>query len=207
MDIWWWLDRIGTFARTIDEMSDPAQARGEGALQLVGRSDHRDVDLPALQRLGVRAVGRLTAVDGPRLQFADDLLTTTAAADQRLRGLLAQIDAHATANGLDAELLPADRPAPLRPTQPLTELDAATIGSVVWATGYRRPYPWLQVPVLDAQGEIIQRRGVTPLAGLYVLGQRFQHRRDSNFIDGVRHDAAYLACRIAHPAQVATAPC
>ena len=61
---------------------------------------------------------------------------------------------------------------------------------MIWATGYTRPYPWLHVPVLDRHGEITHRRGVTPVRGLYVLGQRFQHRRDSNFIDGVRHDAA-----------------
>ena len=41
--------------------------------------------------------------------------------------------------------------------------------------------------------------GVTPVEGLYVAGQRFQYRRDSNFIDGVRHDAAYLAGHIAAP--------
>ena len=64
MDIWWWLDRIGTFARTIDEVTDPARARGEGAMQLIGRADRRDVDLPALQGLGVRLTGRLGGVDG-----------------------------------------------------------------------------------------------------------------------------------------------
>jgi putative flavoprotein involved in K+ transport len=50
--------------------------------------------------------------------------------------------------------------------------------------------------VLDQRGEIAQRRGITPHAGLYVLGQRFQHRGDSNFIDGVRHDAAHVARHI-----------
>ena len=59
----------------------------------------------------------------------------------------------------------------------------------MWATGYRRHHPWLRLPVLDRHGEIRQRRGVTPFPGAYVLGQRFQHRRDSGFIDGARHDA------------------
>ncbi len=69
---------------------------------------------------------------------------------------------------------------------------------VVWATGHRRVYPWLQIPVLDALGEIRQRRGVTPVPGLYVLGQRFQHCRNSNFIGGVGRDAAYVADHITH---------
>jgi putative flavoprotein involved in K+ transport len=49
------------------------------------------------------------------------------------------------------------------------------------------------VPVLDAAGEITQRQGVTPVPGLYVLGQRFQHYRSSNFIAGVGRDAAFVA--------------
>jgi putative flavoprotein involved in K+ transport len=209
MDIWWWLERIGTFSRTIDEVDDAARARSEGALQLIGRHDHRDVDLPALQRLGVRLAGRLSGIDGRHLSFADDLVTTTAAADQRLDNLLARIEAHIAANGLGDELLPAGSPARLRPDEPLTSLDLSAdgIATIVWATGYRRPYPWLQVPVIDGRGELIHRRGVTPVAGLYVLGQRFQHRRDSNFIDGVRHDAAFLACRMACVRHPEPAPC
>jgi len=77
----------------------------------------------------------------------------------------------------------------------------------VWATGYRRSYPWLRLPVLDPSGEICQRRGRTPVPGLYVLGQRFQHYRSSNFIGGVGRDAASVADHIAgrHPATCACA--
>jgi putative flavoprotein involved in K+ transport len=199
MDIWWWMDRIGVFAATIDDVGDPHQARHEGSLQLVGRDDRRDVDLPALHAAGVQVVGRVTTVDGGRVRFGADLAAATSAADDRLGGLLEQIDEYVTAHGLEAEVPPVARPGRLRLTEPAVQLDltARGIATVVWATGYRRPYPWLRVPVLDRQGEIVQRRGVTPVEGVYVLGQRFQHRRDSNFIDGVRHDASYLARHIA----------
>jgi putative flavoprotein involved in K+ transport len=60
---------------------------------------------------------------------------------------------------------------------------------VIWATGYRRSYPWLHVPGVIADGEIAHRHGVTPEPGLYVLGQRFQRTRRSNFLDGVGADA------------------
>jgi putative flavoprotein involved in K+ transport len=198
MDIWWWLEQIGTFARTIDQVADPVRARGEGSLQLTGRPDRRDVDLPALQALGVRLAGHLVDSDGRRMRFADDLAATTAAADTRLERILAQIDRHAAAVALDAELLPATVPAPIAPTEAIRRLDLRRqqVTTVVWATGFTRSYPWLRVPVLDARGEIAQRRGVTPERGVYVLGQRFQHRLDSNFIDGVRHDAAYVAGHI-----------
>ena len=72
----------------------------------------------------------------------------------------------------------------------------------MWATGFRRPYEWLDLPILDRRGEIAQHRGITPMAGAYVLGQRFQHYRSSNFIDGVGRDALAVAEHItALPAQ------
>ena len=64
---------------------------------------------------------------------------------------------------------------------------------MLWATGFRRLYPWLKVPVLDEAGEIIHEGGVTPAPGLYALGLRFLRRRNSNFIGGVGADAAALA--------------
>jgi putative flavoprotein involved in K+ transport len=200
LDIWWWFEQIGTFAATIDEAADPRQSRSEGSLQLIGRDDDRNVDLPTLQRLGVRVAGRLVRVDGRHLIFDDGGLDNTVrAADERLHRILGQIDQHIDDNRLGAEVLPSGpRPASLR-SDGIRRLDIGRDGvaAVMWATGYRRPYRWLDIPVRDAYGEIIHRRGVTPVDGLFVMGQRFQYRRDSNFIDGVRHDAAYLANYIA----------
>ena len=77
---------------------------------------------------------------------------------------------------------------------PGLDLRAAGINTIVWATGHRRSYPWLRpLPVLDTQGEIRQYRGRTPMPGLYVLGQRFQHRRSSHLIGGVGRDASEVA--------------
>jgi putative flavoprotein involved in K+ transport len=67
---------------------------------------------------------------------------------------------------------------------------------VIWATGFRRNYRWLHVPVLDASGEIIHRGGVTPAPGLYVLGLRFLRRWNPSFIDAVAADATELAVEI-----------
>ena len=67
------------------------------------------------------------------------------------------------------------------------------VTGVVWATGFRPWYPWLKVPVLNPDGQIRHRRGVTDVPGLYAIGLRFQHRRNSTFVDGARHDADYLA--------------
>ena len=64
---------------------------------------------------------------------------------------------------------------------------------MLWATGYRRTYPWLDEPVLDANGELVHRQGVTAVPGLFALGLRFQRTRRSHFLGGVGDDAALIA--------------
>ena len=89
-------------------------------------------------------------------------------------------------------------PEPVAPT-PLasgpTRLDLGRVGirTVLWATGFRRDYPWLRIPVLDATGEIRHRGGFTPVPGLYVLGLNFLRRRTSSFLTGVGADAVEIA--------------
>jgi putative flavoprotein involved in K+ transport len=196
-DILWWLDRIGSLDRTVDQVPDPASALTEPSLQLAGTPDGRGPDLGVLRRAGVRAVGRLRALDGTRAEFADDLRRTVGAAQLRLDRLLAEIDAYAEATPGTAAGPPDRPPAITVPAGPSgMDLRRAGITSVLWATGYRPWYPWLTVPVLDAAGRIRHRRGVTEVPGLYAIGLRFQYRRNSTFIDGARHDAAYLADQI-----------
>lgn len=198
MDIMWWLHTLGALDRSVDDVADQAAARREPSLQLVGRPARDSLDLPVLQQRGVVLTGRLLSLDGTGAVFADDLTASTAAADDRLGRTLDGIDAYVAQNGLSGEVLDAERPAPFRPAAGPTRLDLADAGisTVVWATGYRRSYPWLHVPVLDEHGEIRQRAGITPAPGVYTVGQRFQTRRSSTFIDGVGHDAAVVAAHI-----------
>lgn len=194
-DILWWLDRMGALDEPVDGLADLAARRAQPSLQLVGRPDHLTLDLDALERLGVRLVGRVTAVEGAVVRLADDLPETTADADRRLARLLDRIDAFAGTAELATGADPAERPTPFAPpTAPTAlDLDAAGIRSVLWATGFVRRYPWLELPVLDADGEIRHRGGVTPQPGLYALGLPLLRTRKSTFIDGVGADAAALA--------------
>jgi putative flavoprotein involved in K+ transport len=72
----------------------------------------------------------------------------------------------------------------------------AGIRVIIWATGYRRAYPWLHVPVLDEAGDVRHVNGTTASPGLHVVGMRWQTRRSSTFLDGVRHDAAVVVSKI-----------
>lgn len=193
MDIFWWLQVTGRLARTVDDVPDPHKARRESSMQLVGSgpAGDREVDLPTLHARGVRITGRLTRVDGRVVSLGEDLEANAAASDRKMYGVLDRVDLYAEEAGLDSELLPAERPAPCRLPAPPTRLDlrAAGITTVVVATGYRPDHSFVRLPVFGEDGAIAQYRGVTRAPGLYVVGQRFQHRRDSGFIGGARHDA------------------
>jgi len=71
-----------------------------------------------------------------------------------------------------------------------SSLDA---GIVIWATGYRPDYSWIHIPGVARDGQVIHRRGVTEVPGLYFLGLTWQHTRGSALLGFVHHDAAYLA--------------
>jgi putative flavoprotein involved in K+ transport len=195
MDVFWWLEATGRLARTIDDEPDRDAARRENSLQLVGRQDpevrDRDLDLRSLHERGVRLMGRLEGVEGTVASFAVDLADRVAEADRRMHRFLDAVDGYLERLSLGGEVLPVIRPLPLEVADPATRLDLAieNIRTVLVAAGYRPHHPWLNVPVLAPDGAIRQHRGLTLVPGLYVVGQYFQHRRDSGFIDGTRHDA------------------
>jgi putative flavoprotein involved in K+ transport len=198
MDSFWWLEATGRLARTIDQVPDIAAARRENSLQLIGRAELHlrgsDLDLQTLQDRGVRLLGRLEGVVGTEASFRDDLSERVAEADRRMHHVLDTVDDYIDRVGLNREVLPALRPRSVDMPGPVTRLNLASenIRTVVVAAGYYPDHRWLRVPVLEHDGLIRQHRGVTPAPGLYVVGQYFQHRRDSGFIDGVRHDARYV---------------
>jgi putative flavoprotein involved in K+ transport len=199
-DILWWLDAMGLFDETTDEVFDLAISRGQPSLQLVGRPDRRTLDLPILQARGVRLVGRVIGAEGPSVALADDLVSSTIAADARLARLIQRIDVFAARTGLEAQVGPPEPFAPFlwpHPAPARIDLRAEGIRSVVWATGFRRLYPWLKVPVLDERGEIRHEGGVTAFPGLYAIGLYFLRRRKSSFIDGVGRDALDVVTHLA----------
>jgi putative flavoprotein involved in K+ transport len=190
-DIFWWLERIGALDRTIDEVRSPADARYEPSMQLIGRKNGINVDLPTLASAGVVLLGRLAGIDGRSAYFADDLHANMRSADERLCKTLERIDRYIAAAQLPEHALPPERPARRMPRELPRSIDlpSAGVSSVIWATGHRRDYRWLDVPVIGSDGELKHRYGITDVPGLYVLGQRFQRTRRSNFLDGVGTDA------------------
>ncbi len=195
-DIQWWLDAIGRLDERYDEVEDLVRARRVASPQLAGTPDRSTLDLNSLVEKGVRLVGRLTGVREGRALFSGSLRNVCALADLKQTRLLDTIDEWIATNGLPGDTGAPERFAPTRvDDDPLLELALRSggISSVVWATGYRADYSWLDVPVLDRKGEIRHDGGVvTEFPGLYRIGLNFLRRRKSSFIHGAEDDAADL---------------
>jgi putative flavoprotein involved in K+ transport len=192
-DIHWWMDAIGQLDERYDEVEDLTRARRLPSLQLIGSPENRTLDLDALTSTGVELVGRFMQVAGPQAQFSGALGHLVANADLKQNRLLDRIDEFAESCGL-ADALPAPtRPDRTRIGSVPTEIPIERFASVVWATGYRPGYSWLDTAAFDHRGRIAHDGGRCDLPGLYLMGQPFMRRRKSSFIDGVGPDAIELA--------------
>ena len=167
----------------------------------VSQSAASQIVLQLERRMGVQLVGKFAAVSGTRAQFSGSLRNKCDLADLKLGRLLDTIDEWALASGLDDTVPPPHRFAPTNvPEPPRLDLDLARgeIRTILWATGFRPDYSWLDVDVLDAKSMVRHDGGVVVDApGMYVLGMPFLRRRKSSFIDGACDDAQDLAPHLA----------
>jgi putative flavoprotein involved in K+ transport len=197
-DIQWWMDAAGVLDERYDAMDDIDRARRVPSLQLTGSPERATLDLNALTAMGVRLVGRLAGIGDGRAQFSGALRNLCALSDLKMNRLLDAIDAWAAASGVDGTVEPPHRfAATAVEDSPPLALDLAGIRTVIWATGFRPDYSWLQVPVLDRKGRIRHDGGVAASPGLYVMGLQFLRRRKSALIDGAGDDARDLGGHLA----------
>ena len=203
-DIFRWMHAIvtegpslGVALPTVDTLPDP-RMRLAGNPHLSGHGGGHDTNLRAFAASGrMTLLGRITDVTGERLDLADDLHPKLAFADaffgERFQPL---IEALIEAQGIDAP--PDDRqPVVYDPPAPRTlDLRDAGISSVVWTTGYRRDYGWIDAPITDELGFPRQVRGVGEIPGLFFIGALWQSSQASATLFGVDTDARELVQRM-----------
>ena len=198
-DIQWWMDVAGVLDERYDQIEDIVRARNLPSLQLAGYPDRRTIDLNSLTGIGVKLVGRLAGINDGKAQFSGSLRNVCALADLKMNRLLNTIDEWATAHGVDGEVEPSHRFAPteVEASPPLLmNLARGGIRTVIWATGFRPDYSWLEVPVLDHKGRIRHDGGVVDSPGMYLMGIPFLRRRKSSLIDGAGDDARDLSAHL-----------
>jgi len=205
-DVLWWMDASGVWDQRYDEVDDLTRARRLPSPQLVGTPDRTTLDLNALAAMGVQLIGRWAAVRDGRALFSGGLRNVFSLADLKMARLLDTFDEWARRHGRDAEVGPPERLPPTNvpeSTRLQLDLGSGEIRSIVWATGFRPEYGWLDVPVVDPRSQLRHDGGVVDSPGMYALGLPVLRRRKSTFIYGIEDDARevidlltrYLAAR------------
>ena len=196
-DIFKWMAALATRDKlpTVDMLPDP-RLRFAGNPHLSGHGGGHETNLRRFAADGIRLVGHLDGADGERVRFAPDLSANLRFADrffdERMR---TGIDTVIELAGIDAT---ADDREPFDyepPEVPELDLAAEGVSTVLWTSGYRLDFGWIDMPILDEQGAPRHVRGVTEVPGLTFLGLPWQRNQGSATFFGLASEATYLAER------------
>ena len=190
-----WLDRMGYYAMPISDHPDPRAVRSKTNHYLTGRDGGREIDLRARALQGMHLHGRLASITADQIRFCDDLANNLDQADAVYCRIRSSIDSWIARHGIEAPeeapFTPCWQPGPA--PDPGLDLHARPLAAVIWCTGYRSDFRWIDVPVFDGSGQPAHDRGVTQSPGLYFLGLPWLHTWGSGRFCGVADDAEYLA--------------
>ncbi|WP_323775445.1 NAD(P)/FAD-dependent oxidoreductase [Leisingera sp.] len=196
-DFVWWLGVLGLWDQAAME-----PGKEHVTISVSGAYGGRTMDFRRLAGEGVTLLGLTESYEAGVLNFAADLQDNIASGDADYLKMLDLADAYVARTGIDLPEEPDARrsfPDPASLTDPVRALDLAEegISTILWATGFRQDFSWMQVDAFDAQGRPQHQRGVSAEPGIYFLGLPWQTRRGSTFIWGVWHDAKHVADQIA----------
>ena len=202
-----WLSDLGQYDVPVDRHPKGEGVRKQANHYLTGRDGGRDIDLRRFATEGMRLHGRLVDVDGETLRFGDDLKRNLDGADAVYNGICSLIDQHIADRGIEAPAGQHYEPV-WQPGEPQERLDLASAGisTVIWATGFRSDWSFVDLPLCDASGYPSHRRGVTSIDGVYVIGMPWLHTWGSGRFLNVGRDADHLADRIVEHLGAAQAP-
>jgi putative flavoprotein involved in K+ transport len=198
-DILEWEAATGHFDVPVDKHPAGPAIRFKPHPHLSGRDGGRTIDLRRLALDGVRLHGRLTDAEGYHVHLADDLAENLDVIDKACCDGLAKTDEYIAKNGIGApenDLEPVDWQPAAGPTT--LNLKQAGIGTVIFATGFRFDFGWVDLSVFDQRGYPRYQRGVTEVPGLYFVGLHWLHTAGSGLFYQVGRDAEFVVDRLCH---------
>ncbi|WP_375389074.1 MSMEG_0569 family flavin-dependent oxidoreductase [uncultured Amnibacterium sp.] len=193
-----WLEDMGVYDVTVQQHASGLAKRESTNHYMTGRNGGHDIDLRAFALAGMRLHGRLTGVVDGVLGVAPTMEGSLDHADSVMESIKDDIDAYIARAGLEAPTEARYRPV-WRPAEEPATLDpgAEGISTVVWATGFRPDYRWVEVGVFDGSGHPTHRAGETDVPGLFLLGLPWLTTWGSGRFAGVARDAEHVVDRVA----------
>ena len=194
-EIMHWLSEIGFWDQTVDTLPD-LSARLACNRPVSGNDGGHDCHPVGLERRGATLVGRLTDVRAGTASFASDLVEGLAKSTESVETLRRRIDDHVETAGLDVPEEALDLDVHAAPGPAALTLGAGGVAAIIWSTGYRPDFSWIDLPLFDGHGWPVQNRGMTAYPGLAFVGLHWLHKRKSSIFLGVGEDAEYVVSQL-----------
>jgi putative flavoprotein involved in K+ transport len=161
-DLIWWLETM-----RLDQMTIEQRGPDTTLPLITGACGGHTIDFREFAAQGITLLGRLQGLGDGVLHFADDLGRSLDYGDAAYSDFLERVDRFVERRGMTVSTDPQAHPRrrdPPEVSDPLRQIDVSCSGltSIVWATGYRFNYSWIDVPVLDAEGRPKHHHGIAP---------------------------------------------
>ncbi len=193
-----WLEEMGHYDMPLTDHPSSEKVRQNENHYLTGRDGGREIDLRKFATEGMKLYGMLAAIEGQTIRFQPDLghhLDTADATYVRIRNT---IDAYIERAGIEAPVEQPYAPCWAPEIEPLTlDLAAMNVSTVIWCTGFRMDFSFIDAPVFDGRGYPAHERGVSAFPGLYFIGLPWLHTWGSGRFAGVARDASHIVEHIA----------
>ena len=205
-DVFWWFRQLGTRGYEVGAHLPPATSLPDPRARLTcnphlsGHDGGHDTNLRKMAADGIRLVGRFEAADGTRARFRSDLTANLRFADAFFAerfGALCQLFVDLTGVSVTDEGVEQFAFEP--PEVEELDLAAAGISSVIWTSGYRPAFGWIEAPVVDELGLPIADAGLTSVPGLAFIGTPWLVDMGSANLVGIARDAEALVSRLVDP--------
>ena len=173
-DIHWWMEVAGVLDERYDEVDDIVRARRVPSMQLAGSPERATFDLNALTGIGVRSSADSPASATVARSSRGRCGTSASSPTSSSAGCSTRSTSgrRSTASTTRCRRRIGSRRRSCQPPSLGLDLARGEIETIVWATGFRPDYSWLDVDVLDGKGMIRHDGGVVDAPGMYVIGAR-----------------------------------
>ena len=189
----WWNYEMGSFDKTVDDV--PFEQRWGCSPHTSGSRGGHDINLITLAEQGLKLCGTVKNCNSDKVIFNDNLYQNLIFSDQHAINWAKKVDEYITKNNLKKPLEKINKDKRINNYKKNNIMNISVpenISSIIWATGFRYNFNWINLDITNELGHPVQRRGVTNYDGLYFMGLQWMHSSKSAQFVGVAEDAEFL---------------
>ena len=193
----WWNYKMGLFDKTVDDV--PFENRWKCSPHTSGANGGHEINLIDLSEKGLNLFGSVKESKDNKLIFNDDMFDNLKFSDDYALNWSKNVDEFIRKENLEAPIEKISEDIRLKSFENHKSLELnimPKIKSIIWATGFKYNYDWIDLNITNERGFPVHKRGVTKYEGFYFMGLQWMHTSKSAQFIGVGEDAEFIVNKI-----------